>query len=165
MLTEREKNGLIPLVRRTTKMRTHLDNAKSWFLEKLDYSDEIGVVVVEVIRGDSPEEFRVGEQVVRDAYPLEPRAGSRKFIVKFFRPVAWQVVDESYTSREGAEVRDDDCFLQVLSNSPYLDYVSKHHGWYVETVGPAKHYRLWTENNVIDVIAHDEPHVEPIKGV
>lgn len=144
-------------------MRTHLDDAKTWFLDKLVYADEIAVVVVEGFRG-APEDFQVGEHVIRDACRLEPRDDSRTLVVRFSRPVAWQVVDESYTSASDTEVRDDDCFLQVLSSSPYLDYVTGHHGWYTDIVGPAKHYRLWTENDVLDVVAHDEPVVEALKG-
>ena len=145
-------------------MQTLLDDAKTWFLDRLVYAEEIGVVVVEGFRGGVPEDIQVGEHVIRDAYPVEPRDDSRRLLVRFCRPVAWQVVDESYTSANDTEVRDDDCFLQVLSSSPYLEYVTKNHGWYTDVVGPARHYRLWTEDNVIDVVAHDEPVVETFKG-
>ena len=145
-------------------VRTVLDDSETWFLERLIYTDEIAVVVVEGFRGDTPEDIQVGEHVIRDANPVEPRVDSRRLVVRFSRPIACQVVDESYTSWEQDEVRDDDCFLQVLSSSPYLDYVTKHHGWYTDMVGPGKHYRLWTEDEVIDVIAHDEPVVEPFEG-
>ena len=50
--------------------------------------------------------------------------------VKFQRPVAWQVVDESYTTWDEDEDRDDIGFLQVLSKSKYRDYVDATHGWY-----------------------------------
>jgi hypothetical protein len=43
--------------------------------------------------------------------------------------------------------------LQVLSRSKYLDYVRANHGWFEDMRGPAKHYRVWTENEVVDVIA------------
>jgi hypothetical protein len=115
-------------------------------------------------RADAPEDIRVGEHVIKDAYALEPSPESRRAVVRFSRPVAWQVVDESYTSLDTSEVRDDTCFLSTLTQSAYLEYVETNHGWFKGMVGPAIHYRLWTENEVIDVVAHDEPVVELLEG-
>ena len=146
-------------------MRTLLDEANSWFLESLAYSEgEVRVTVVEGIRSDVAEDIVVGGHVIQGAHTLQPSAESRRVAVRFLRPVAWQVVDESYTSFEESEVRDDTCFLQILTQSGYLKYVETHHGWYKDIVGPATHYRLWTENEVLDVIAHGEPIVEPLRG-
>ncbi len=138
-------------------MQTDLDKSKTWFLESLVYTDKIEVTVVEGIRGEIAEDVQVGEQVISGTYPVQPEPESRRLRVIFSRPVAWQVVDESYTSADDTEVSDDNYFLQILTKSPYLEYVDKHHGWYVDMVGPACHYRLWTEDDVIDVVAHDEP--------
>jgi len=42
----------------------------------------------------------------------------------------------------------------------YLDYVCASHGWFEEMRGPGKHYRVWTENEVVDVIACEPPAVD-----
>ena len=39
-------------------MRTHLDDAKTWFLDRLVYADEIAVVVVEGFQGGTPEDIQ-----------------------------------------------------------------------------------------------------------
>lgn len=142
------------------RMRTILDEASSWFLETLYYADELAVIVVEAIRSEEPKDLRIGEAVIKDTYALEPTGSSRKLVVRFPRAIAWQVVDESYTAFDESESRDDESRIQILSTSAYLDYVETHHGWFKDTVGPARHYRLLTEREVIDVVAHDEPTVE-----
>jgi len=126
-------------------MRTLLDNAKSWFLESLLYGDQLRVVVVEGIRADTPESLKVGEHVIQNLHALEPSPRSRRAVVLFSQLVAWQVVDESYTLLDKSEVRDDTSFLSTLARSAYLQYVETHHGWFRDMVGPANHYRLWTE--------------------
>jgi hypothetical protein len=49
--------------------------------------------------------------------------------------VAWQVVDESYTSFDDYEKRGDSGTLQSLSRSKYLDYVKANHGWFEDLIG------------------------------
>jgi hypothetical protein len=145
-------------------MRTQLDETKSWFLESLVYEDELHVVLVEGLRADEPEDIKVGQHILKDIFVVEPSPGSRRAVVQFLQPVAWQVVDESYTSLDKSEVHEDTCFLSTLTQSAYLQYVETHHGWFKEMVGPATHYRLWTENEVIDVIGHEEPVVRLLES-
>ena len=127
-------------------MKTILDEGQTWFLESLVYEDGLTIRLVEGIKGSSPEELKVGDAVKRAT-------------IKFGGPVVWQVVDESYTTRDKTELRDTEGYLQVLSKSKYLDYVNENHGWYKDVAGDAAHYRVWTENEVIDVVAHDPPEV------
>ena len=143
-------------------MRTILDDAKYWFLEHIAYAgatcrSEILAVVVEGLLGET-EDLKIGDHVVSDTRPIEAGPASRKLAIRFPQPIAWQVVDESYTTFREEEERDDTSFLQVLSRSAYLDYVLAQHGWFK---GPARHYRVWTENDVIDVVATEAPLVEP----
>lgn len=84
-------------------------------------------------------------------------------MVRFPQFIAWQVVDESFTGADQYEVRDDAKHLQSLLRSRYLDFVKAHHGWFEPIAGPATHYRIWTEDAVIDVIACQPPVVEPWK--
>jgi hypothetical protein len=144
-------------------MRTLLDEAESWFLETLTYAGELTVIVVEGIRSNTPEDKRVGSHVLKGLHAVEAAAGSRRAAIRFPRTIAWQVIDESYTAWDRSEVRDDKGFLVALTQSAYLQYVEAHHGWFKD-VGPAAHYRLWTENEVIDVVAHEEPVVQRLEG-
>jgi len=49
--------------------------------------------------------------------------------------------------------------LQVLTQSRYLDYVRANHGWFEDMRGPGKHYRVWTENEVLTSLACEPPTV------
>ena len=142
-------------------MRTILDDAKTWFLHKVIYQDELRVIVAEGFVGNRKEELRVGGHTIKDLRTIDVNDKSRLFVVRFIHFVAWQVVDESFTSFDKYEQRDDTGMLQSLSRSKYLDYVKDNHGWFENTIGLAKHYRVWTENEVIDVVACEPPLVEP----
>ena len=138
-----------------------LDDAKSWFLHAMVYQDELRVVIAEGFVGDQTEELRIGDHTIKGLRPVDVSDQSRLFVVRFPRIVACQVVDESFTSFDEYEQRDDTGTLQSLSRSKYLDYVKSNHGWFEDMIGPAKHYRVWTENEVVDVVACEPPTVEP----
>jgi len=146
------------------RLRTVLDQARSWFPEALAYTDELRVVVAEGIRSDGAEDIQLGAQVIKNTHAVEPSRGSRRVAARFLRAVASQVVDESYTSWDDSGVREDKRFLKIWTRSADLQYVEALHRWFKDVVGPAAHYRLWTENEVIDVFAHDEPAVESLAG-
>lgn len=134
-------------------MRTILDNARSWFLESLIFDKALRVVVVEGIRSDEPDDMHIGGHVIRNAYAVAPTPNSRQVAIRFSRIVAWQVVDESFTTADASEVRDDDGMLRILTKSAYMDYIKAHHGWFEDVVGPALHYQLLTEDAIVDVIS------------
>ena len=140
-------------------MQTILDEGHTWFLDSLVYEDGLTIRLVEGVKGEPPKDLEVGDKVIKITYPVEPSDNSKRVTVKFGIPVAWQVVDESYTSFDKTEVRDAKGYLQVLSKSKYLDYVNASHGWYKDVAGDASHYRVWTENEVIDVVANEPPGV------
>ena len=141
-------------------MRTALDDARTWLLESLFYTNELHATVVELIRCDASESLVVCGQTIEGLHALASSAGSRRLTIRFSRIVAWQVVNESYTAFDESEQRDDDLILQTLTRSAYLNYVEANHGWFKDMAGPAMHYRLWTENEVADVVSHEPPVVE-----
>ena len=141
-------------------MRPLLD-AHSWLLESLSYAQELRVTIVELFRNDESESVTLGDHTIQGLYAVAPTPQSRKLTVRFSQIVAWQVVDESYTALDESEQRDDARFLHTLTRSAYLTYVRANHGWFTEAAGPAKHYRLWTEDEVVDVVALTAPVVEP----
>lgn len=145
-------------------MRTALDDARTWLLESLSYTNELQVTVVELIRSDASESLVVDGHTIEGLHALASSAESRRLTVRFSGIVAWQVVNESYTAFDKSEQRDDEMILQTLTRSAYLDYVEANHGWFKDLVGPAVHYRLWTEDEVVDVVAHEPPVVEQYRG-
>jgi hypothetical protein len=135
-------------------MKTLLDEFHATFLHAAVYAArELRVIVVEGFRAAEPEGITIGGHVVKDTYAIDTSENSRLVEIRFSEPIAWQLVDESFTTWDDYEVRDDRFALQVLSRSKYLDHVRANHGWFEDTRGPAKHYRVWTENEVVDVIA------------
>lgn len=143
-------------------MLSALDDAHTWFLYGVVYQEELLVLVVEGFVGDQTEDVRIGDHVIENLRPLEIRESSRRFQVRFSQFIAWQVVDESYTMFDKYEKREDKGNIQTLSRSKYLDYVLQNHGWFETVLGPANHYRVWTEDEVIDVVACEPPVIEPV---
>lgn len=141
-------------------MRTILDGAHTWFLHAVVYQDALRVIVAEGITSDQTEELRVGAHTIKDLRSVDVSEKSRLFEIRFGKFVAWQVVDELFTSFDEYEQRDDTGTLQSLSRSKYLDYVNANHGWYEDRAGPAKHYRICTANEIVDVVACESPTIE-----
>lgn len=142
-------------------MKTILDTAKTWFLESISKVDDLCIVLTEGIVGEE-EGVKICD-VEFSARPIETQRNSRKIGITFEDPVAWQVVDESFTTFDESEVRDDTSFLQALTKSTYLDYVNAKHGWYRDIVEKEGiHYRVWTENDQIDVVSCKPPKIEEI---
>jgi hypothetical protein len=146
-------------------LKTTLDDAHSWFLHELIFADELRLVLAQGIAASEPEDITIGEHVISGTRALEPRATSQIVVVTFARVVAWQRIDESFTALDDYDERDDTSFIQILSRSHYLDYVRAHHGWFEDRMPTAKLYRVWTENDVIDVVSPDAPRVEPRNAI
>jgi hypothetical protein len=138
-------------------MKTVLDEFLTSFLHTLAYaSSELCIVVAEGFRAAEPHDLNVKSHH-SEVYRLDVSADSRLVEVRFTRPIAWQLVDECYSNWDEYDVRDDKSKLQVLSRSRYLDFVRTNHGWFEDVRGLGKHYRIWTENEVMDVVACEPP--------
>jgi hypothetical protein len=143
-------------------MKTALDDSgRTWLLESLSYAHDLRATVVELFTDASPTSLALAGQVIDGLHALKPSPSSRRFVISFSRTVAWQLVDESYTKFDATEERDDKGFLQILTRSTYLAFVETNHGWFADVAGAARHYRLWTQDEVIDVIAHEPPVIAP----
>lgn len=140
-------------------MRTTLDDARTWFFDGLSYEEELVVGIFKGVVEPEAEDVVVGDHTLVANTRAITRTNDRA-VVRFPSVVAWQVVDESYTTKLEAEEPDSTGFISVLGKSPYLEYVHACHGWFRDVVGPAKHYRLWTEDVVIDVVGLEPPCIE-----
>jgi hypothetical protein len=147
-------------------MKTLLDDLYTSFLHAVIYAEgNLRITVAEGFRAAEPEDIKIGEHVIKGTYAINTSEQSRLVEVGFSRPIAWQLIDESFTSADEYEVREDTFALQVLTQSRYLDYVRANHGWFEDVGrGPAKHYRVWTEREVIDVVACEAPAVDLYVG-
>lgn len=144
-------------------MQTILDQSRTWFLHCLYYDqEELKIILIEGIISKEPEDVVIYNDVVlRNSFAIEILPSSKLMLIRFSQYVAWQVIDESFTVFDPNEQRDDDGFIQIISQSKYLDYINTNHGWYEQIIGVGKHYRIWTENEIIDVITCEQPIIEP----
>ena len=138
-------------------MQTILDTGYTWILDSLVYRDELVISLVEGVKSDTPRDLKFGDALIRNASAIEATAISRRVNIRFETPVVWHVIDESYAAKDETEVHDTEGYLRVLTKSKYLKYVDENHGWHTDSVGPASLYRIWTENEIIDVVAHAPP--------
>jgi hypothetical protein len=142
-------------------LRTILDEARMWQVHAIVYQDDLQIILAEMFVGEA-DETRVDpnpevQKIFRACRPIEVRDDSRLMVVRFPQAVAWQVVNELFTSWDDYEERDDTSKIQIITRSKYLDYVYQNHGWFRETNGPAKLYRVLTANEVIEVVACEPP--------
>ncbi len=136
-----------------------------WQLHAVAYQGDLRLILAEMFVGepdiDRTDPNPAVQEMLRGSRPIEVRDESRLMLVKFPVTVAWQVIDESYTSWDDYEERDDKSVVQVITRSKYLDYVHENHGWFRDVLGPAKLYRVWTADEVVDVVACEPPTIEP----
>lgn len=139
-------------------MKTILDEFYTTFLHALVYTDGmLRVVVAEGFRAKEPEDITILGVLLKGTYAVRPLENSRLVEVRFSKPIAWQMVDESFTVADKDEERDDNSKLQVLGRSKYLAFVRANHGWFEDIHGPGKHYCVLTENEIVDVVACEPP--------
>ena len=143
-------------------MKTILDTGHTWFLDRLFYEPADAALNVEVLEGarvSAAHDLTIGEHKIENVYDLGTTPTSRRVRIRFLGLIAWQCVDESYTAGNDEETFETKGYLCVLTSSRYMKYVEQAHGCYADLVGPAKHYRLWTENEVLDIVATEAPAV------
>ncbi len=144
-------------------MKTPLDSGHTWFLSLLKYASDDRTLVIDVVEGfvaDREESVEICGNVMEGLRAIAPETKSRHFRISFASYITWQVVDESYSAFDKTEERDDAGFVSVITRSKYLDYIEAKHGWYSTAEGPAKQYRIWTENEVVEVVTTGEVNVE-----
>jgi hypothetical protein len=149
-------------------MKTVLNNCKTLFLDGLLYNEGLQLLVSEGFVLDEKRSIKTGETTIDNVKPIERTENSRQYKVEFdFHDlINFQVINESYTTFDKSEVRDTDGFLQIISDSKYLSFVKSSHGWYKDVINnEGKHYRLWTEHEVIDIISIQEPKIEEINKI
>lgn len=142
-------------------METLLDTAHSLLLESIQYNDEgLKIEFLELFLNSTSENVQITNEVrIDNVHAIEPNENSRKFIVQFEKILTWQVVDESAYCYDENEILDSDGFLKVIGNSDYMEYIQKQFGWYEEVIGKTQHFRVWSENRIVDIVSTKEPKI------
>ncbi|WP_444919626.1 hypothetical protein ACJJID_11570 [Microbulbifer sp. CnH-101-G] len=145
-------------------MKSLLDNGQSWVLNRIEYAGGLDIFLQELKRGPKAD-ANIDGSTIENVYPLLADEGSLVTRVTFSDILAWQCLNESATTDFPGEVYKSSGFLSVLSSSAYLNYVLSSHGWYVEVQErPVQHYRVWSENEILDVVAFSPPVIEPVNA-
>ena len=144
-------------------MRTKLDSARTWFLESLSYSEELSLVLVEGFVNSKAEILIVGKARIDGAHQIAPSTKSRRYCITFHDFVTWQVVRENCSMFDKSEIKEDDGkFVQTISKSRYLDYAKAVHVWGPTTEKTCM-YRVWSEEEVIEVISCQPPKIVAVR--
>lgn len=117
-------------------MKSELDEYKSWMNAKINFDIHLTIELEEV--GDSNALAKV----------------------EFEDVLCWQCFDESADLLDKGMVIDEGGFISTIKTSKYLNYVVDDFGWFMERQPPVKHYRVWSEDDVVDVIAYQAPKVK-----
>src|SRR5690606_13968114 len=120
-------------------MNNILNNAHTWFLQKINYENNLELFLIEGKKG-KPEQLEVLGLDLGDASRIDIASDSSVVKITFGDYVTWQCVNESFSAFNEYEIGEKDRFFQVLTRSKYLDYVNETHGWYVDVIGSAKHF-------------------------
>jgi hypothetical protein len=94
---------------------------------------------------------------IKDAHRIESNDQSRLFEITWPYYVAFSVRNESYVPFDRTETISGGQNFQILTKSHFLEYVSRATFANNEYPGPMTHYRICCENQIIDIVATEEP--------
>ncbi|NPU93976.1 MAG: hypothetical protein HPY82_18860 [Gammaproteobacteria bacterium] len=138
-------------------MQSILDSGYSWLLDSLKYQDGcLSIFLTELSRSATPENKTEGAPL-DNCFAVKASESSRKVCVKWERPITWQVVNESVDAKEPDIVFKSHGFLSEIEKSQYFDYVKVRFGWYSCISGDFRLFNVWTENEIIEIVASTEP--------
>jgi hypothetical protein len=141
-------------------MKTILDEGHTWFLDYSIKAKDLKITLIEGKKGKQ-EVINISGKEIGQGTRVEINKDNKKVLITFKETVSYQIIDESFTSFDKYEIQENEGnYLKILSRSRYLDYINTNHGLYIHLQGPAKHYRIWTCDDVIDVIAYEEPEIK-----
>ena len=149
----------------TIRMKTVIDKCHTIFLDRIEYMNSLKITVSEGILQKELKEITIGNKTINNLREVVLTHNSCQFEIEFKNSgiINFQLTDEIYSSFDENETRDTEGFIQIIKNSKYLNYIEVSHGWYKEILDKeAQHYRIWTSDDVIDVISIEEPNIQEI---
>lgn len=139
-------------------METILDTGHSWLLESLIYRDALQVHVVEGIRSAEPEKLKIAGVDLGEGYAIDVNEESRHFSVVFEDVIAYQVLNESYTSCDEYEIKTEGVLCRY-ERSHYLDFIRSSTLIDSLRANAYTHFALTLQDDIIDVITESEPRI------
>lgn len=102
------------------------------------------------------------DEILKQCTPIEPNQ-NRKFELIFEDYIIYQVRNESYCSYDPSEIRVGK-YLIIFEKSNLLDFLSISTNAHQFDDGyffpyQWRHYGVYTQNHVIDIVSHAEPQV------
>ena len=128
---------------------------ETWFLDRLKFGKKM-ILEIHLVGGKkgTPEEVLVRNINLGVATPIL-RDPSKRAIIRFFRPLTFQRLDESFAAEKGG-IYTGERFC-VYTKSAYLDYFSKVSYGIVDS--PILHYCMTCADDIIDVLSCDPPEI------
>ncbi|WP_078409005.1 hypothetical protein [Priestia abyssalis] len=109
------------------------------------------------------EDIEIGDQIFRDAHPIEVNEELPIIQIDFESYVSYSVMNESFTVLDDYEIFEGNSF-RIFKKSRYLDFIKK--GTIATDVFPEEpfiHYEIACLDHIIDVISFGEPIIKEIK--
>jgi len=140
-----------------------LKSADTWFFEKASFGLD-GSLVIEIVEGIQSEEKELVEiddnNSLGPYYPVKVTENSSIVAVKFSGVLTYSTTNESYDIGDDQLIKKGkylfECtnsrYLNNIKNSTSIDGLAENY----------KHYFLWTEDYLIDVIATESPIIEKL---
>lgn len=106
----------------------------------------------------------IGGTVIENLHVIEPTERSRTFELRWNQYIAYSVRNESFASQpDDSEVEVSGRLLRIYLKSHFLDYVSRATIASEQYPGPFTHFRIFSENHVIDVISTQMPEIQILR--
>ena len=141
-------------------MKSELDKAYSWLVDTISYENlGISITLLEMVKSGSSSTKEEGAPV-EGAHLVYFPGKAQKLKIKFDLVYTFQVVNESCDSGDSSLKLSSDGFLSVVSESDYLNYLREKFSWYEEINGKANLYRLWSENEILEIYSPCSPEIE-----
>ena len=125
---------------------------------------EIRLIVKEIKPLDELRDLEIAEGVVIEKLrPVEFTEDCSSYEIRFDTYVALNVANESYCIADPSEPTRGK-LLKTYDRSQFLDYVRESTSARDDYPGPMTHYRVVTEDHIIDVVSCDPPEIEVLHG-
>lgn len=126
-----------------------------WFLASISEpsNNDLRILIVEGKAEAEPVDTKLGP-----AFSVRPESSCRAYELTWWRYIAYNVRNESFTPGQEPEPSDGRLF-GVRASSAYLDYVARTTWAKDDYPGPLTHWYLRTEWHCLDVVSDNPPAV------
>jgi hypothetical protein len=125
-------------------------------LEKLEYSSNM-ILEIQLVSGSTgPSENLIIGDIDLGQVKSVVRDPTRKTIIRFFQPLTFQRIDESFAAEKNGIYTGER--FRVYSDSEYLHYYSKISFGIIDK--PINHYSIICSDDIIHILSVDDPEIE-----